>query len=385
MQDFLNSSPQAKLGYALMAVGALKATEHLAGVARGAWKHLLRPRRWLKARYARQDVEPWVVISGKWDVLRTRPINKIGIFCQPTARHGQADELGKGRIWFLATKYILLCHLSRPCKVLPEYMVKLTATSIDCELIRVYRGRLKGGPVLLSNIRPTIVSISVHLKFIFCFRRSLWNRQVVRRRARQRGLQYFHYWQEREGHRHRHKGDREIRGEMLLSHLWFWEAGRPPRSWEPDVDIGLGAGGQGKDLSVQLNWYKIGFEPEFIKFDKLWINSNLNILKSWLQDVTILINNVAEFQHVEFAEASPETIFRYCVGRISKIEELGIDSLAIWIDSTLSSGRATSTATRRPSSATTSWGSWPKGRPGPLLSASGLTRPSHKIPGTNQK
>ena len=65
MQNLLDSSPQAKLGYALMAVGALKATEHLAGLARGAWKHLLRPRRWLKARYGRQDMEPWVLISGK--------------------------------------------------------------------------------------------------------------------------------------------------------------------------------------------------------------------------------------------------------------------------------------------------------------------------------
>ena len=64
MQNFIDSSPQAKLGYALMAVGALKATEHLAGLARGAWKHLLRPRRWLKSRYSRSDAEPWVVISG---------------------------------------------------------------------------------------------------------------------------------------------------------------------------------------------------------------------------------------------------------------------------------------------------------------------------------
>ena len=70
MQNLLDSSPQAKLGYALMAVGALKATEHLAGLARGAWKHLLRPRRWLKARYGRQDMEPWVLISGKLVVSR---------------------------------------------------------------------------------------------------------------------------------------------------------------------------------------------------------------------------------------------------------------------------------------------------------------------------
>ena len=64
MQNFLHSSPQAKLGYALMAVGALKATEHLVGLAEGAWKHLLRPRRWLKSRYSRSDAEPWVMISG---------------------------------------------------------------------------------------------------------------------------------------------------------------------------------------------------------------------------------------------------------------------------------------------------------------------------------
>jgi len=51
-------------GYALMAVGAVKATEHALGFLRGVWKHCLRPRRWLKSRYARPGVEPWVVISG---------------------------------------------------------------------------------------------------------------------------------------------------------------------------------------------------------------------------------------------------------------------------------------------------------------------------------
>ena len=64
MQNFLHSSPQAKLGYALIAVGTLKATEHLVGLAKGTWKHLLRPRRWLKSRYSRSDADPWVVISG---------------------------------------------------------------------------------------------------------------------------------------------------------------------------------------------------------------------------------------------------------------------------------------------------------------------------------
>ena len=65
MQNFADSPPQAKLGCALMAVGAAKATEHLVGLVRGAWKHFLRPRRWLLSRYACPDVEPWVVISGK--------------------------------------------------------------------------------------------------------------------------------------------------------------------------------------------------------------------------------------------------------------------------------------------------------------------------------
>ena len=61
---FITSLPPF-LGYALMAIGALKATEHVLGFLRGVWKHCLRPRRWLKSRYARQGVEPWVVISGK--------------------------------------------------------------------------------------------------------------------------------------------------------------------------------------------------------------------------------------------------------------------------------------------------------------------------------
>ena len=61
----LITSLQPKVGYALMAVGALKVTEHALGFLRGVWKHCLRPRRWLKSRYARQGVEPWVVISGE--------------------------------------------------------------------------------------------------------------------------------------------------------------------------------------------------------------------------------------------------------------------------------------------------------------------------------
>ena len=61
----LITSPPPILGYALMAIGALKATEHVLGFLRGVWKHCLRPRRWLKSRYARSGVQPWVVISGK--------------------------------------------------------------------------------------------------------------------------------------------------------------------------------------------------------------------------------------------------------------------------------------------------------------------------------
>ena len=61
----LVTSLQPNLGYALMAVGAIKATEHALGFLRGVWKHMLRPRRWLKSRYARPGVNPWAVISGE--------------------------------------------------------------------------------------------------------------------------------------------------------------------------------------------------------------------------------------------------------------------------------------------------------------------------------
>ena len=58
-------SPMA--GYALMAVGGFKLAEHSLGLVRGLWKHIVRPRRWLKSRYTDTDVnvEPWAVISGK--------------------------------------------------------------------------------------------------------------------------------------------------------------------------------------------------------------------------------------------------------------------------------------------------------------------------------
>ena len=58
-----DSSPMA--GYALMAIGGFKVAEHGLGLVRGLWKHMLRPRRWLKSRYADVNVEPWAVISGK--------------------------------------------------------------------------------------------------------------------------------------------------------------------------------------------------------------------------------------------------------------------------------------------------------------------------------
>ena len=56
-------SPMA--GYALMAVGSFKVAEHGLGLVRGLWKHIVRPRRWLKSRYTDVSVEPWAVISGK--------------------------------------------------------------------------------------------------------------------------------------------------------------------------------------------------------------------------------------------------------------------------------------------------------------------------------
>ena len=61
----LLTSLPPQVGYGLMAVGAVKATEHALGLARGIWKHFIRPRRWLKSRYGRSGVEPWAVISGK--------------------------------------------------------------------------------------------------------------------------------------------------------------------------------------------------------------------------------------------------------------------------------------------------------------------------------
>ena len=77
-----------------MAVGAAKATEHLVGLVRGAWKHFLRPRRWLLSRYARPDVEPWVVISGKLGLIYSlghqvvREILKTILFQFPLALLG---------------------------------------------------------------------------------------------------------------------------------------------------------------------------------------------------------------------------------------------------------------------------------------------------------
>ena len=57
-----DTSPMA--GCVLMAVGGLKVAEHGLSILSGLWKHTLRPRRWLKSRYARTNVEPWAVISG---------------------------------------------------------------------------------------------------------------------------------------------------------------------------------------------------------------------------------------------------------------------------------------------------------------------------------
>ena len=57
---------QPMLAYALMGIGCIKLVEHGVGLARGVWKHLLRPRRWLKSRYGRKNVEPWAVITGKF-------------------------------------------------------------------------------------------------------------------------------------------------------------------------------------------------------------------------------------------------------------------------------------------------------------------------------
>ena len=61
--NFLTQT-QPAAGYALMAIGAVKGVEHVSSIAGGIWKHFLRPRRWLKSRYTRPNVESWVVISG---------------------------------------------------------------------------------------------------------------------------------------------------------------------------------------------------------------------------------------------------------------------------------------------------------------------------------
>jgi len=62
LKFWAETSPMA--GCALMAVGGLKVAEHGLSILRGLWKHTLRPRRWLKSRYAKTNVEPWAVISG---------------------------------------------------------------------------------------------------------------------------------------------------------------------------------------------------------------------------------------------------------------------------------------------------------------------------------
>ena len=61
---FTQTYPMA--GYALMTIGGLKVAEHGLGLVRGLLKHILRPRRWLKSRYADVNAQPWAVISGKY-------------------------------------------------------------------------------------------------------------------------------------------------------------------------------------------------------------------------------------------------------------------------------------------------------------------------------
>lgn len=57
--------------YGLMGIGALKVAEHSLGFIGGVWKHFIRPRKWLKSRYARSGVTPWVVISGMMRLFHT--------------------------------------------------------------------------------------------------------------------------------------------------------------------------------------------------------------------------------------------------------------------------------------------------------------------------
>lgn len=61
--NFLTQT-QPMAGYALLTIGGIKVAEHAMGFLGGVWKHLVRPRRWLKSRYARKNVEAWAVISG---------------------------------------------------------------------------------------------------------------------------------------------------------------------------------------------------------------------------------------------------------------------------------------------------------------------------------
>jgi len=50
--------------WALLGLGASKVAEHFLAVAKGTWRHLLRPRRNLIGRYGVPGVEAWVLITG---------------------------------------------------------------------------------------------------------------------------------------------------------------------------------------------------------------------------------------------------------------------------------------------------------------------------------
>ena len=67
--DKLELTDEAKKGalYGCAAIGAWQVLKAGKNVAYGVWKHFLRPRHNLKARYAQEGQEAWAVITGAAD------------------------------------------------------------------------------------------------------------------------------------------------------------------------------------------------------------------------------------------------------------------------------------------------------------------------------
>lgn len=69
ISDRLELSDDAKKGvlYGAAAVGAWKLLQASSDIASGVWKHFLRPRRNLVARYGNGSSAPWAVVTGGAD------------------------------------------------------------------------------------------------------------------------------------------------------------------------------------------------------------------------------------------------------------------------------------------------------------------------------